>query len=222
MYSNRTNGELIEILDQHALLTFEAQLSLLDELKQRAVVVDLSGLEATIANKRAEINNLEYLRDFGFQANKSADGLVVTRTQKALLTDVLALIVGLLVFMLGIYGCINLVYTFINGDELDVFTLAYKFAMAALIFIGISFFSGLQRLFDFYGFELRKLNGSVTLKKRFDVKLEEVKVNPADIHLDTDQDILSLKLGHDTIFTANGGNLIQSLTLKELANELKA
>ena len=164
MYSDRTNGELIEILDQHSLLTFEAQLSLQDELEKRAVVVDLSGLEATIANKLAQINNLEYLKDFGFQANKSADGLVVTRTQKALLTDVLAVIVGLMVFLLGIYGCINLVYTFINGDELDVFTLAYKFAMASLVFIGISFFSGLQRLFDFYGFELSKLNGLVTLK----------------------------------------------------------
>ncbi|MEP2278158.1 hypothetical protein [Maribacter sp.] len=222
MYSDRTNSELIEIMDQHSLLTFEAQLSLHEELEKRAVVVDLSNLENTISNKRAEINNLDYLKDFGFRADKTADGLVVTRTQKALLTDVLAVIVGLLVFMLGIYGCINLVYTFINGEELDVFTLAYKFAMAALIYIGFSFFSGLQRLFDFYGFELSKVNGSVTLKKRFDVKLEEIKVNPSDIHLDADEDILSLKLGHDTIFTSNGGNLIQSLTLKELAKELKA
>ncbi|WP_324025277.1 hypothetical protein QSV08_19025 [Maribacter sp. BPC-D8] len=222
MYSDRTNSELIEILDQHSLLTFEAQLNLQDELQKRTVVVDLSGLETTIANKLAQINNLEYLKDFGFQANKTADGLTVTRTTKALLTDVLAVIVGLLVFFLGIYGCINLVYTFINGDELDVFTLAYKFAMASLVFIGISFFSGLQRLFDFYGFELSKLNGLVTLKKRFDVKLEEIKVNPSDIHLDSDHDLLSLKLGHDTIFTSNGGNLIQSLTLKELAKELKS
>ena len=222
MYSDRTNSELIKILDQHSLLTFEAQLSLQDELQKRTVVVDLSGLETTIANKLAQINNLEFLKDFGFQANKTADGLTVTRTTKALLTDVLAVIVGLLVFFLGIYGCINLAYTFINGDELDVFTLAYKFAMASLVFIGISFFSGLKRLFDFYGFELRKMNGLVSLKKRFDVKLEEVKVNPSDIHLDTNEDILSLKLGYDTIFTSNGGNLIQTLTLKELAKELKA
>ncbi|TDS12064.1 hypothetical protein DFQ03_3453 [Maribacter caenipelagi] len=222
MYSDRTNSELIKILDQHSLLTFEAQLSLQDELQKRTVVVDLSGLETTIANKLAQINNLEFLKDFGFQANKTADGLTVTRTTKALLTDVLAVIVGLLVFFLGIYGCINLAHTFINGDELDVFTLAYKFAMASLVFIGISFFSGLKRLFDFYGFELRKMNGLVSLKKRFDVKLEEVKVNPSDIHLDTNEDILSLKLGYDTIFTSNGGNLIQTLTLKELAKELKA
>jgi len=32
MYSDRTNSELIEIMNQHSLLTFEAQLSLQDEL----------------------------------------------------------------------------------------------------------------------------------------------------------------------------------------------
>ncbi|WP_405384285.1 hypothetical protein [Maribacter sp. LLG6340-A2] len=221
MYSNRTNSELIEIMNQHSLLTFEAQLSLQDELQKRAVVVDMSDLNATIANKRAQIQNLEYLKDFGFQANITDDGLIVTRTNKALFTDVLAVVVGLLVFFLGIYGCINLVYTFINGEELDVFTLAYKFAMAGLLFIGLSFFSGLQRLFDFYGFELRKVNGSMTLKKRFDVKLEEVNIDPADVHLEEDEDILALKLGRETIFTSNSGNLIQTLTLQNLAKELK-
>ncbi|MEP5544584.1 hypothetical protein [Maribacter dokdonensis] len=209
-------------MNQHSLLTFEAQLSLQEELQKRAVVVDLSDLNTTIANKRAQIQNLEYLKDFGFQANRNVDGFTVTRTQKALFTDVLAVIVGILVFLLGVYGCINLVYTFINGDELDVFTLAYKFAMAGLIFIGFSFFSGLQRLFDFYEFELRKANGSITLKKRFDVKLEEVQINATDIHLEEDEDILAIKLGHETIFTSNGGNLIQTLTLQELAKELKA
>ncbi|WP_430429477.1 hypothetical protein [Maribacter litoralis] len=222
MYSDRTNSELIEIMNQHSLLTFEAQLSLQDELQKRAVVVDMSDLNTTIANKRVQIKNLDYLKDFGFQANRTADELTVTRTQKALFTDILAVIVGLLVFLLGIYGCINLVYTFINGDELDVFTLAYKFAMAGLLFIGFSFFSGLQRLFDFYGFELRKSNSSVTLKKRFDVKLEEIKIDPADVHLEEDEDILALKLGRETIFTSNSGNLIQTLTLQDLAKELKA
>jgi len=222
MYSDRTNGELIEILDRHSLLTFEAQVSLHNELKKRTVAIDLSGLEATITNKRIQIRNLEYLKDFGFQAEISADGLIVTRTQEALLTDVLAVIVGLLVFFLGVFGCINLAYIFINGDELDVFTLTYKFAMAALVFIGFSFFSGLHRLFDFYGFELSKFNGSVSLKKRFDVKLEKIKIDPTDIHLDEKENVLSLKLGHDTIFTSNASNLLQTLTLQELVKELKA
>ena len=222
MYSNRTNIELIEILGQHSLLTFESQLNLRDELKKREMAADTTGLEASIAQKLAEIRNFDYLKDFGFKAERSNDGLIVTRTNKAVMTDVFAIIMGLIVFLVGIYGCINLVMTFINGDELDVFTLAFKFAMAALVFIGISFFSGLKRLFDYAGFKLTNLQGMITLKKRFDVRLEEVKANTTDLFLETDEDTLFLKLGNQTIFTSNADNLIQTLTLQELTKELKS
>jgi len=221
MYSNRTNSELIEILSQYSLLTFESQLSLKEELQKREIIVDLAPLEASISDKLAQIKNLEYLKDFGFMAEKNQDGLIVTRTNKAMFTDVFSIIMGLLVFLIGIYGSINLAFTFINGEELDVFTLAYKFAIAALVFIGISFFSGLKRLFDYTGFELTNFNGLITLKKRFDVKLEEIKATASDVFVESDEDVLFLKLGNRTVFTSNAENLIQTLTLKELAKELK-
>lgn len=221
MYSDRIDSELIVILQQQALLTFESQLNLKDELNKRAIAVDTTDLENSISQKLIEINNLEYLKDFGFEAERNQDGLRVTRTTKAMFTDVLGLIAGVLVFLIGIYGCINLVMTFINGDELDVFTLGYKFAVAALVFIGISFFSGLKRLFDYTGFELSKQGAAITLKKRFDVKLEEIKATASDIFLDSEEDTLYLKLGDQTIFTSNADNLIQTLTLKKLTNELK-
>ena len=210
MYSERTNSELLGILEQYDLLTFESQLSLRDELKKRAIVVDTSNLETSISQKLSEIRNLFYLKDFGFEADRTADGgLTITRTKKAMLTDAVALFMGLVVFLIGIYGCIDLVMTFINGAELDVFTLAFKFAMAALIFIGFGFFSGLKRLFDYAGFKLSNLNGIIILKKRFDVKLEEIKANTSDLFLETDEDTLFLKLGNRTIFTSNEDHLIQ-------------
>ncbi len=222
MYSKRTNSELLGILEQYDLLTFESQLNLRDEFKKRKIVVDTSNLETSISQKLSEIRELFYLKDFGFEADRTADGgLTITRTKKAMLTDVVALFMGLLVFLIGIYGCIDLVMTFINGDELDVFTLAFKFAMAALLFIGLGFFSGLKRLFDYAGFKLSNLNGTIILKKRFDVKLEEIKANTSDLFLETDEDTLFLKLANRTIFTSNADNLIQSMTLKELTKELK-
>jgi len=221
MYSNRTNSELIEILYQQSLLTFEAQLSLRDEIRNRDIEVDLSPLEASISNKLVQIKNLEYLKDFGFQAERSSNGIKVTRTKKALFTDVFAIIMGLIVFLVGVYGCIDLVFTFINGEELDVFTLAYKFAVAAMVFIGFGFFNGLKRLFDYNGFELTNFDGRITLKKRFDVKLEEVKASTAEVFLEEDADVLFLKLGDQTIFTSNADNLVQTLTLQELEKELK-
>jgi hypothetical protein len=221
IYIKRTNSELIEILYQQSLLTFESQLSLREEIQKRDIEVDLSPLETSISNKLTQIKNLEYLKDFGFKAEKNSDGITVKRTNKAMFTDVTAIILGVIVFLIGVYGCINLAFTFINGDELDVFTLAYKFAIAALVFIGFSFFSGLKRVFDYTGFELSTLNGIITLKKRFDIKLEEIKATAADVFVETDDETLFLKLGNQTIFTSNAENLVQTLTLKELAKELK-
>ena len=221
MYIKRTNSELIEILYQQSLLTFESQISLKEEIQKRDIQVDLSPLEASISSKLTQIKNLEYLKDFGFIAEKSADGITVTRTKKAMLNDITAIILGVVVFLIGIYGCINLAFTFINGDDLDVFTLAYKFAIAGCIFIGIGFFSGLKRVFDYTGFELTTINGLITLKKRFDVKLEEIKASAADVFVETDDETLFLKLGDQTIFASNADNLVQTLTLKELAKKLK-
>ncbi|WP_339667168.1 hypothetical protein, partial [Maribacter arcticus] len=65
MYIKRTNSELIEILYQQSLLTFESQISLKEEIQKRDIQVDLSPLEASISSKLTQIKNLEYLKDFG-------------------------------------------------------------------------------------------------------------------------------------------------------------
>lgn len=222
MYSDRTDSELVDILAQESMLTFEAQLNLRQELNRRGIAADTASLDASISKKMQEIKNLDYLKDFGFKAERIPNGIVVTRTKKAILTDVLAVVLGLIVFFIGLNGIINLVFTFINGDELDVFTLAFKFAVAALVFIGFSFFSGLKRLFDFYGFELSNTQGLITLKKRFDVKLEQIQASASDLFLETEEDDLQLKLGKEIIFTSNADSLVQTMTLEELAKELKA
>lgn len=221
MYSETSDYELLQILKGYALLTFEAQLSLKEEIRKRDVKVDLSDLERAIAAKMVDIRNLVHLKDFGFEATRTTDGIKVERTKKAVFTDVFAILLGLCVFVVGIYGVINLVMTFINGDELDVFTLAFKAAMASLLFIGFSFFSGLKRIFDYAGFELSNHQGSITLKKRFDVKLEEIKAKASDVLLDNDEDILMLRLGEQVIFTSNADNVIQTMTLQELTKALK-
>ena len=221
MYSDRTDNELVDILGQESLLTFEAQLNLQQELKRRAIAADTASLDQSIFKKMQEIKNLDYLKDFGFKAERIANGIVVTRTKKAIWTDVIGVILGLIVFFIGLNGIINLVFAFINGDELDVFTLAFKFAVASLVFIGFSFFSGLKRLFDYSGFELSNTQGLITLKKRFDVKIEQIQAKASDLFLDTDEDDIQLKLGKEIIFTSNADSLVQTMTLEELAKELK-
>lgn len=220
MYSVKSDKELLEILEGYSLLTFESQLLLKQELVKRNLIQNISGLDQAISDKLTGIKNLEYLKDYGLIAYKD-NGLVVKRTTKALLTDVLAVILGLIVFFIGIYGIVNLVMTFINAEELDVFTLAIKFGVAAMVIIGLSFLSGLQRLFDFSGFELSNKGDEITLRKRFDIKLEEVKVKSEALIINEDDDLIQLKLGDEVILTSTTKNLVQKMTLEELAKQLK-
>ncbi len=220
MYSEKSDKELLGILEGYSLLTFESQLLLKQELVKRNLIQNISGLNQAISDKLTGIKNLEYLKDYGLIAHKD-NGLVVKRTTKALLTDVLAVILGLIVFFIGIYGIVNLVMTFINAEELDVFTLAVKFGVAAMVIIGLSFLNGLRRLFDFSGFELSNKGNEISLRKRFDVKLEEVKAHSEALNLTEEDDLMQLKLGDQVILTSTTQNLVQKMTLEELAKQLK-
>ncbi|TLF46982.1 hypothetical protein [Maribacter aurantiacus] len=221
MYKDKTDKELLEVLEQYSQLTFESQLSLKDEISTRGLIADTSELDAAIEDKISRIKNFEFLKDFGFKAETTDNKFLVTRTQTATLTDVFAVILGLIIFFLGVNGVVNLVMTFVNGDEIDVFTLAVKFAMAGLVFVGIKFFSGLKRLFDYSGFELARTDGDITLKKRFDIKLEEIRAKASDLFLDREEDELELKLGNQVIFSSNAESLVQRMTLEELTKRLK-
>ncbi|RRQ50540.1 hypothetical protein DZC72_08370 [Maribacter algicola] len=221
MYKDKTDKELLEVLEQYSQLTFESQLILKDEINKRGLIADTSELDAAIDDKIARIKNFEFLKDFGFKAEMTDNKFLVTRTQSATLTDVFAVILGLIIFFLGVNGVVNLVMTFVNGEEIDVFTLAVKFAMAGLVFVGIKFFSGLKRLFDYSGFELARTDGDITLKKRFDIKLEEIRAKASDLFLDREEDELELKLGNQVIFSSNAESLVQRMTLEELTKRLK-
>lgn len=221
MYNDRTKKELLEILGQYQMLTFESQLSLNAELESRGLVVDKSELELAIEVKMSQINNLEYLNQLGFNATIDTDSVTVRRTSSAVVADVIAVIFGVLVFLLGVYGVGSLVSMFVNGEGINVFSLAVNLAMSTLILVGFNFFSGVKRLIDFAGFRLSNHDGSITMKKRFDLKLEEIKEKASELFLETDDKELVLKLGDYAVFNSNADNLIQRLTIEQLTSLLK-
>lgn len=203
------------------MLTFEWQLSLNEELNFRNLAVDKGDLERSIAAKMDEIENLYYLKDLGFEAITDAGGLTVTRTLNAVLTDIAAIVFGALVFLLGVYGVGSLVSMFVNGEEINVFTLAVNFAMASLVLTGFKFFNGIKRLFDYAGFRLYNKDGSITLKKRFDLRLQEINEKASELVLENYEEQLVLKLGKYIVFSSNADNLVQRLTMEQLSNQLK-
>ncbi len=221
MYNDKTTKELLELLEQYHMLTFESQLSLNEVLDSRNLVVDKSNLELAIGTRVSQINNLDYLKDLGFQASIDNGSIAITRTSTAILTDIAAVVFGALVFFVGVYGVGSLVSMFVNGEEINVFSLAVNFVMASLVLTGLKFFKGIKRLFDYAGFRLSKQEGNITLKKRFDLRLEEIKESASEIFLQTNEKELILKLGNRVVFNSNADNLIQRLTIEQLTSLLK-
>lgn len=203
------------------MLTFESQLSLNAELESRGLVVDKSELELAIEVKMSQINNLEYLDQLGFNATIDNHSITVTRTMSAVVADAIAVVFGVLVFLLGVYGVSSLVSMFVNGEDINVFSLAVNLAMSTLILVAFSFFNGIKRLIDFAGFRLSNHDGTITMKKRFDLKLEEIKEKASELFLETDEEELVLKLGDYAVFNSNADNLVQRLTIEHLTSLLK-
>jgi hypothetical protein len=221
MYGDKSTKELLEILEQYHMLTFESQLSLNAELESRDLLMDKSELELAIEVRMSQINKLEYLKELGFKAVMDNGMITVTRTDNAVFADVVAVIFGVLVFGLGVYGAGSLVSMFVNGEDINVFSLAVNLAMSGLVLLGFKFFSGIQRLVDFSGFQLSNQAGDITLKKRFDLRLEEIKEKASELFLEDNEEELVLKLGEHTVFNSNADNLIQRLTIEQLTNLLK-
>ncbi|MFS4468525.1 hypothetical protein [Maribacter sp. 2210JD10-5] len=221
MYTEKTDNELLDLLEQHKMLTFESQLQLKKELVRRGIECDKEALETTILNKRTDIEKLAYLKDFGFTADFNENGVVVTRTLNAMVTDIVAVLMGLLLFGIGVYGIGSLAAMFINGNEINVISLAINLALSSLLFTGIKFFNGFKRLWDYAGFSLSNLEGVITLKKRFDIKLEKVMENASKLFLEENENEMVLKLGKNTVFSTNAENLTQRMTLEELIKTLQ-
>ncbi len=221
MYSDKSNKELLELLEHHHMLTFESQIQLSEELGKRNLQKEKKMLDETIALKIAQIKNLEYLKDFGFVAEFNNGGVVVTRTTRAVLTDFIAIFAGFIVFLIGVYGIASLISVFINGEDMNVFSLAIDLVMASLVLTGFKFFNGIKRLLDYSGFKLSNFEGIITLQKRFDLKLEKIKEKASELFLETQEDQMVLKLGDRPIFNSSVENIVQRMTLQELANVLK-
>ncbi|MFS4418190.1 hypothetical protein [Maribacter sp. 2307ULW6-5] len=221
MYSEKTDKELLEIMGHYHTLTFEAMTRLHGEMEQRKMVVDKTPLTAAITERKQRIENLELLPAMGFFATEDAAGaLVVKRTLKAQVWDVLAVLVGLVVFLAGVYGCASLFSMFANGDEVNVFSLAVNLGMASLVYLGFTMLQGLKRLVDFMGFKMVAQAGTVSLSKRFDMKLENVAKPSEAVGLEYQEETVALYLGDLPVFSANAGNTLQKLTMEALAARL--
>lgn len=221
MYKEKTDRELIELLAIHKKLTFQSQLNLKAELNHRNIQENITDLENTISEKISEIKNLDYLKNLGFKADKFGDSIKVTRTDKAVLVDIVAIVLGIIFCLIGFFGILGLIGSFSSESEFSIFSLITEIGMIAIGILGVKFLSGIKRLIDYAGFELLNNNGTITLKKRFDTKLVEIQKNESLLELKEQSELMTLKLENDEILSANTNNIIQKMTISELTKRLK-
>ena len=219
MYKEKNNKELIELLEMHDKLTFQAQLNLRTELSIRKLEVNTSDLEDAINTKVSEIENLDYLKDIGFESEKDGKSIKITRTNKAVLLDVTAIILGIIFCYIGLIGISGVINLFSNGAEFNIVTLIWQLVMVSIGYLGIKLLGGIKRLIDYSGFEFLNNKGNITLKKRFDTKLVEIQKDESLLELEKQSEYLSLKLENDEVFKANSSSIIQKMTLSELAGK---
>lgn len=221
MYKEKTDIELIELLTIHKKLTFQSQLSLKTELNHRNVQENMADLENTINEKVFKIENLNYLKNLGFKADKLGNSIKVTRTDKAVFIDIVAIVFGIIFCLIGFFGFIGLIVLFLSESKFSMFSIIKGTIMIVIGILGVKFLSGIKRLIDYAGFELLKNNGTITLKKRFDTKLVEIEKSQSLLELKEQSEVMTLKLENDDILSANANNIIQKMTISELTKILK-
>ena len=178
-------------------------------------------MENTIQEKVSEIENLDYLKDIGFKADKFGESIKVTRTDKAILIDIIAIVLGTIFCIIGFFGILSLIGSFSSESEFSIFSIIIEIGMIAIGVLGVKFLNGIKRLIDYSGFELLNNNGTITLKKRFDTKLVEIQKNQSLLELKEQSELMILKLENDDILSANTSNIIQKMTISELTKRLK-
>lgn len=221
LYKIKTDKELFELLQIHQKLTFNAQLSLLDELKERGLESNALELQNTVAITKSKISNLNYLKDLGYSASEEQGDLVVVRTVEATLVDLLASFLGLLFCFYGLQGLFGLAAFIVSENEFSLIALLIQLGKIGIGILGIGFLNGIGRLIDNLDFELKKFENIVLLRKWVDLKKTKIEGNPSSLNMQEGADQLHLFLNKYKILSANSKSRTQRMTINALNTKLK-
>ncbi|MFS4494432.1 hypothetical protein [Maribacter sp. 2308TA10-17] len=223
MYKDKEIKELLELVDGHKSLTFQSQLYLQEELNARGLSKEVAVLDSTIAKTSSNIKNFHFLKDLGFKVEDVGNSFKVKRTTNAILTDMAAIVLGLL---LSMYGFVKLLSITVlapeNEADFSINSVITLIVYGVMILIGVKFLNGVKRFLDFLGFELSKSDTEIILKKRFDLKLEERSVEASSFQLERRKDRMILKVNDDSLLDSNANDIIQKMTIESLYKRLRS
>lgn len=220
MYQDKDDRQLLDLVSIHKKLTFQAQLLLKREVDKRQLDADLTEFHQSIEDKRSKINHLDYLENMGFQSHDLSDSIEITRTKKAVIMDVVAVIVGIVFLFIGVFAVVTLVDSFNSDEAFNIFEMLLYVGLAYLGILGFQFLSGINRLIDHSGFKLLGLDQMITLRKRFDMTLSEVQKESSSLNLSSSEEEITLQMDDVDIISTYSDNNVHKMTLKKLKEKL--
>ena len=221
LYKKHTNRELLSVFKERHTLTYEAQIQLKDEALFRKLAVDVDDLNNSIVKESEAIKNLEYLKDLGYMSTGVGDTIRVVRTVRSKIFDVVAIVLGVILSYYGLVRLIKIIFDFLSDRPFDLTTFLIDGFIVVLGYIGFKMLSGFKRLIDHMGFELVSEHGVVRLKKRFDMTLVEKEFTAEDVSVKESGGEIALCLNTIEVITGDSSNLIQRMTIQELAKKIK-
>ncbi len=221
LYKKHTNRELLSVFKEEQALTYEAKIQLKDEILSRKLAVDIEDLNDDIVVKSEAIKNLEYLKDLGYKSTGIGGTIRVVRTQKAKLLDITAIVLGIIFSYYGLVGLMKNILGFLNEDSFDSNGFLSNGVLVVVGYIGFKMLSGIKRLIDHIGFELLSEGDVVRLKKRFDIALVEKEFAPENVSIKESGGEIALCLNNIEVITGDSSNLMQRMTIQELAVKIK-
>ncbi|SHJ68611.1 hypothetical protein [Aquimarina spongiae] len=211
-YSSFSDSELIEVLQLLDSLSHVAKEQLLKEIQSRKnqeIRSFISDLSKIISEEKENIQSLTYIKNLGFDVTSiDQSNYTITRSGRAILIDVIAIVLGTILSVLGIFGVIFLLSfsSPINGIVLSVFG-----------YIGIKMLiNGINRIFDYFGFMLQIENKNFTFKRKFDLPSGELKDKIQSLKISKSEDQISLVYKDTEIIKVGAPNAINSSTLEAI------
>ncbi|WP_405201385.1 hypothetical protein [Dokdonia sp. LLG6352-1] len=222
LYKNHTPREIVAVLEHSDKLTYEAKLNLLDTIRKQSIDVSTEKLEEQIAHKEAAIANLENLEELGFhyEENQATGEITLTRTAKAKIMDIISIVLGVSLLLMGLIAFWLLVAIFTGDNEFGLDKLFIYVLVITVGLVGFKMLSGVHRFLDFKGFVLKRSGNQVVINMG---GLPET--HSYDIHqlgIEEDEEELIFSLGDIELIKANQDNLVQRRTLETLLLKMTA
>lgn len=222
LYKNHTPREIVAVLEHSDKLTYEAKLNLLDTIRNRSIDVSTEKLEEQIAQKEAAIANLENLEELGFhyEENTTTGEIVVKRTSKAKIMDIISILLGVLLSLVGLIAFWLLVAIFTGENEFGLDKLFMYVLMITAGLVGFKMLSGIERFLDFNSFLLTKSGDEVTIKKG-GLSGAQTYLS-SQLGIEEEEGELVFHIDDIEFIRANQDNLVQRRTLETLLLKMTA